>query len=104
MATPIYETKSAGTHDELIAEIVGELSRTRATRPGLDIAPYIQAHPECEQRLRQLLPAIEVLADLGPDSDEPDSTMFDEKGYPLRSTDIYMLWSHFLALPPTIDL
>jgi hypothetical protein len=51
--------------DGLAAELLEELAgRLQAGEP-VDPEAFARAHPECAERLRQLLPAVEALAVLG---------------------------------------
>jgi serine/threonine protein kinase/Tfp pilus assembly protein PilF len=55
----------SGSIDAVLAEIVEEVTnKLRAGEP-VDIETYAGAHPELAERLRRLLPALAVLADLG---------------------------------------
>jgi serine/threonine protein kinase/tetratricopeptide (TPR) repeat protein len=56
---------SLGESDPLAAELLEEMAaRLQAGEP-LDVEACIQKHPECAERLRRLLPTVQVLADLG---------------------------------------
>ena len=65
MTLPTNPADQADSPDELLASILGELATKVGQGEQVEIDPYIRAHPECEERLRELLPTIEVLADLG---------------------------------------
>src|SRR5438477_11883995 len=65
MTLSVNSVSSAAADDALAAELIEELaSRLRAGAP-VDLETLIQQHPAQAERLRKLLPAIQVLADLG---------------------------------------
>src|SRR5260370_40768711 len=54
-----------GSTDQALGVLVEELTaRIQAGQP-IDVQGYVEAHPEHAERLRQLLPALHRLADLG---------------------------------------
>ena len=60
--TPTESSSSASAVEEQLAVIVGELSERARQGQSIDIKPYLESHPECAERLCQLLPTIEALA------------------------------------------
>jgi serine/threonine protein kinase len=56
---------SRGESDPLAAELLEELAAKLQAGEPLDLEACIQKHPECADRLRRLLPTVQVLADLG---------------------------------------
>jgi serine/threonine protein kinase/Flp pilus assembly protein TadD len=55
----------SGSIDAVLAEIVEEVTNKLRVGEPVDIEAYVGAHPELAERLRRLLPALAVLADLG---------------------------------------
>ncbi|HEV2949528.1 MAG TPA: serine/threonine-protein kinase, partial [Gemmataceae bacterium] len=65
MTLSVNSVGSAAEADVLAAELIEELaSKLRAGEP-VDLETVIRQHPEQADRLRKLLPAVQVLADLG---------------------------------------
>src|SRR5262249_36083271 len=65
MTLSVNSVGSAAEADVNVAELIEELAtRLRAGEP-VDLEAYIQEHPGQAERLRRLLPAVEVLAELG---------------------------------------
>src|SRR5262245_5726614 len=64
-------TKSAqggvlsGSVDQALAEIVAEITDRLHRGEAIPLDEYIARHPECAERLPQLLPALEVLQAVG---------------------------------------
>ena len=48
-----------------LAEVVEEFTNRLQAGESVDVESYIRRHPEQAERIRQLLPALELLADLG---------------------------------------
>jgi eukaryotic-like serine/threonine-protein kinase len=80
MSESLRSINRDGIKDSLLDELLDEIgSRVQAGEP-VDLEAYVQAHPEYADQLRQLLPAMRVMARLGasgasvppcePDSDE----------------------------------
>jgi serine/threonine protein kinase/Flp pilus assembly protein TadD len=55
----------SGSIDPLVAELIEDLANRAQAGEPIDVEAVIAAHPEHAEPLRRLLPAIEVLADLG---------------------------------------
>jgi eukaryotic-like serine/threonine-protein kinase len=51
--------------DVILAEVVEEFTNRLQAGETVDVESYLRRHPEHAERLRQLLPALELLADLG---------------------------------------
>jgi eukaryotic-like serine/threonine-protein kinase len=51
--------------DVILAEVVEEFTNRLQAGESVDVESYLRRHPEHAERLRQLLPALELLADLG---------------------------------------
>jgi serine/threonine protein kinase/WD40 repeat protein len=65
MTLPLPPSAPSELSDRLVAEIVeGLAARLQAGEP-VDLEACAREHPECADRLRQLLPAVRMLADLG---------------------------------------
>jgi WD40 repeat protein/serine/threonine protein kinase len=57
--------RQLGGATAILAEIVEEVTNKFQAGEAVDIEQYVRAHPELGEQLRQLLPALHVLADLG---------------------------------------
>src|SRR3954468_13335908 len=55
----------AGTGDELLGDLIDQVSRKLEAGEPVDLDAFIAAHPERAEALRLVLPALAVLADLG---------------------------------------
>jgi serine/threonine protein kinase len=55
----------AGDSDALVAEMLEEITKRLQAGEPLDFSAILDAHPDQAERLRRMLPALEVLADLG---------------------------------------
>jgi serine/threonine protein kinase/Tfp pilus assembly protein PilF len=79
-------SSSAAGADALVAELIEELaSRLRAGEP-VDLEQVIQEHPNQADRLRQLLPTIQVLAELGRSGVSGSAPLLVSEPDPLSST------------------
>jgi tetratricopeptide (TPR) repeat protein len=61
-ASPVSRPENA---DVVLAEIVEEVTNKFHASEAVDAEVYIRAHPELAEQLRQLVPALQVLADFG---------------------------------------
>jgi serine/threonine protein kinase len=68
---------SLGESDPLAAELLEELAARLQAGERLDLEACIQKHPECAERLRRLLPTVQVLADLGGSSESVQPPVAD---------------------------
>jgi serine/threonine protein kinase len=65
MSPPVSVAPQSGSADRALGLLVEELTaRFQAGEP-VEVEAYLQAHPEHAERLRQLLPALRLLAELG---------------------------------------
>jgi serine/threonine protein kinase len=62
MAIPLSQSERT---DAVLAEIVEEITNKFHAGEAVDVECYVEAHPELAEQLRQLAPALHVLADLG---------------------------------------
>ncbi|MCH7687210.1 MAG: hypothetical protein IH899_11095, partial [Planctomycetes bacterium] len=51
-------------NEEVLFDLVEEITRRLQAGESVDIEAYVQKHPEHAERLLQVFPALEVLADL----------------------------------------
>jgi WD40 repeat protein/serine/threonine protein kinase len=51
--------------DQILIDLIDDIAKKVQAGEPLDVEAYLQAHPGHADRLRRLLPAVEVLADLG---------------------------------------
>jgi WD40 repeat protein/serine/threonine protein kinase len=66
----------AGSSDPVLTDLIDEVSRQLEAGELVDLDAFIAAHPEREEKLRLVLPALAVLADLGRSaSREPSSAV-----------------------------
>jgi hypothetical protein len=56
---------AAGPSDPILTDLIDEVSRQLEAGEPVDLDAFIAAHPEREEKLRLVLPALAVLADLG---------------------------------------
>ncbi len=72
--------------DPALGDLIAEITdRLQAGKP-VDIEPYLARHPEWADRLRQLLPALAVMAGLGSSLGEPSAGDVRAGGEPLAGT------------------
>ncbi len=64
MTTTLPHSRT-GAGDELLGELIEEVSRQLEAGQAVDLDAFIAAHPERAETLRLVLPALAVLADLG---------------------------------------
>jgi WD40 repeat protein/serine/threonine protein kinase len=62
LATPASRSERS---DVILAEIVEEVTNKYQAGEAVDVERYVEAHPELTDQLRQLLPALHVLVELG---------------------------------------
>jgi serine/threonine protein kinase/Flp pilus assembly protein TadD len=62
MMSPSALSQKSG--DVVLAEVVEELTNRLQAGESVDVESYVRKHPEHAERLRQLLPALEMLAEL----------------------------------------
>jgi WD40 repeat protein/serine/threonine protein kinase len=55
----------AGIDDQILVDLVDEIAKKVQAGVAVDVGAYLAAHPQHADRLRQLLPAVELLAELG---------------------------------------
>jgi eukaryotic-like serine/threonine-protein kinase len=65
MTLPLPPSAPSEVSDRLVAEVVEALAARLQAGEAVDLEACARAHPECADRLRQLLPAVRMLADLG---------------------------------------
>src|SRR5271157_2877919 len=65
MSTTALPHSRTGAGDELLGELIEEVSRQLEAGAAVDLDAFIAAHPERAETLRLVLPALAVLADLG---------------------------------------
>ena len=65
MSTVTLKHSRTGAGDELLGELIEEVSRQLEAGEAVDLDAFIAAHPERAETLRLVLPALVVLADLG---------------------------------------
>ena len=58
-------------HDEALVDIVAQISRRIQAGEVLDLRALPKEHPDHEDELRELLPAIQMLTELGTSDEEP---------------------------------
>jgi WD40 repeat protein/serine/threonine protein kinase len=58
-------SRPLGDATAILAEIVEEVTNKFQAGEAVDVEEYVRAHPELSEQLRQFLPALQVLADLG---------------------------------------
>src|SRR5437899_7219968 len=56
---------SASQAGSLVHDLVEEISTKLQRGETVDIEEYVRAHPDCAERLRGVLPTLQVLAELG---------------------------------------
>jgi serine/threonine-protein kinase len=64
MSTMMLRSKT-GDDDELLGELIDEVSHKLEAGESVDLDAFIAAHPQRAETLRLVLPALAVLADLG---------------------------------------
>ncbi len=74
-----------GTGDPLLGELIEEVSRKLEAGESVDLDAFIAAHPERADHLRQILPALAVLADLGRSAAREPQADLIHAGPPLES-------------------
>jgi serine/threonine protein kinase/tetratricopeptide (TPR) repeat protein len=65
MTQPVLTAGQNGSAEDRLVAIIEELTTRLQAGERVDIEPYIRAHPEHAERLRNLVPALGVLAELG---------------------------------------
>jgi WD40 repeat protein/serine/threonine protein kinase/Flp pilus assembly protein TadD len=65
MIQPVPTAGQSGSAEDSLVAIIEELTTRLQAGERVDVEPYIQAHPEYAERLRNLAPALGVLAELG---------------------------------------
>ncbi|MBI3468744.1 MAG: protein kinase [Planctomycetes bacterium] len=65
MKNPLVTLPRTQSSDSVFAELVDELARKLKAGEPADLDACIAAHPEYEDQLRRLLPAMQAMADLG---------------------------------------
>src|SRR5215471_9508972 len=60
---------SQTSSDAVLAEVVEEFTNRLQAGESVDVEAYAQRHPEHAERLRQLLPALALLAEVGRSAD-----------------------------------
>jgi serine/threonine protein kinase len=65
MTQPVPAAGQSGSAEDRLVAIIEELTTRLQAGERVDIEPYIRAHPEHAVRLRNLVPALGVLAELG---------------------------------------
>src|SRR5215468_10592911 len=65
MNLPSPVAPQASSTDLALGLLVEELTANLQAGKPADVQPYVEEHPEHAERLRQLLPALRLLADLG---------------------------------------
>ena len=65
MNVPLNRSTAAEVDDQVLIDLVDEIANQVQAGLPVDVEAYLAAHPVHADRLRQLLPAVEVLADLG---------------------------------------
>ncbi len=65
MTGPLPPSAPSEVSDRLVAEVVEALAARLQAGEAVDLEACAREHPECADRLRQLLPAVRMLADLG---------------------------------------
>src|SRR5262245_44364768 len=65
MSRSVNHSALPGTDDKILMDLVDEIAKKIQAGEAVDVEAYVVAHPGQADRLRQLLPAVEVLADLG---------------------------------------
>jgi len=65
MSTMTLKHSRTDASDELLGELIEEVSRQLEAGEAVDLDAFIAAHPERAETLRLVLPALVVLADLG---------------------------------------
>ena len=73
MSQTATDGKSAGfataiANDPVLAEVVAELANRLAAGDAVDLEEYVARHPDRAESLRQLWPAVRMMADLGQSS------------------------------------
>jgi eukaryotic-like serine/threonine-protein kinase len=65
MNQPPFGLSSVDNTDLMAAEFVEDLANRLQAGEPVDLEACAREHPECAERIRRLLPAVEMLADLG---------------------------------------
>ena len=65
MSPPAPLAPAASSADRALGLLVEELTAKLQAGVPVDVQAYVEGHPEHAERLRQLLPALRLLADLG---------------------------------------
>src|SRR5262249_10260994 len=75
MRTPQKGSASAVAADRSLTDLVDELARKFQAGEPADLEAYLAAYPQHADQLRELLPAVEVLADLGRSADAGEASV-----------------------------
>jgi WD40 repeat protein/serine/threonine protein kinase len=65
MSAPLNRSVSDRPADRILMDLLDEMARQAQAGEAVDVEAYLAAHSEYADRLRQLLPAVEALAELG---------------------------------------
>src|SRR6516162_3392794 len=65
MSPPLPVAPQASSADRALGVLVEELTAKLQAGEPVDVQAYVEGHPEHAERLRQLLPALRLLGDLG---------------------------------------
>ena len=78
--------------DPVLAELVEEITNKIQAGESIDLSTYEREHPEYVEQLHKLLPAIEVLAELGnPSATQTSSARQGEKSFCLQQGELHTL-------------
>ena len=65
MDSPPYTSDNATAANQILDDLLAEISDKLHAGESVDLEDYVRRYPECAQPLRQMLPAMQALADLG---------------------------------------
>jgi serine/threonine-protein kinase len=65
MNVPLNHSTADSMKDQILIDLIDDIAKKVQASEPVDVEAYLQAHPGHSDRLRRLLPAVEVLADLG---------------------------------------
>ena len=65
MNVPLNHSNAHSMQDQILIDLIDDIAKKVQAGEPVDVEAYLQAHPGHSDRLRRLLPAVEVLADLG---------------------------------------